>query len=88
VWECTCPRVQARWQQRVDTVEKGFSGVAIIVRARKGFLELLPERNGDSPSAPNRNPILSARHIISHKNEFFDTIGHERSSWSRPPNVS
>jgi len=56
-----------------DTVEKGFSGVAIIVRARKGFLELLPGRNDDSTSVPSRKPILSAHHIISHKSAFFDT---------------
>ena len=66
-----------------DTVEKGFSGVAIIVRARKGFLELLPERNGDSPSAPKRNSILSAHHIISNKSDFFDSIGQLRSSQPR-----
>jgi hypothetical protein len=61
-------------------VEKGFSGVAPIVRTMKGFLELLPERNGDSPSAPNRNSILSAHHIISHKIDFFDSIGQNAAS--------
>jgi hypothetical protein len=56
-----------------DTVEKGFSGVAPIVRAREGVLELLPECNSDSPSAPTRNSILCAHHIISRKSDFFDS---------------
>jgi len=55
--------------------------VTIIVRARKGFLELLSERNGDSPSAPNRNPILSAYHIISHKSEFFRQYRSRADLW-------
>jgi hypothetical protein len=74
--------------QWVDTVEKGFSGVAPIVRARKGFLELLPERKGDSASAPNRNSILSAYHLISHKSDFFDSIGQMRSRSRRLHHVS
>jgi hypothetical protein len=59
----------------VDTVEKGFSGVSPTVCASKGFLDLLPERNGDSPNVPNRNWILSDHHIISRKSDFLDSIG-------------
>jgi hypothetical protein len=61
-----------------DTVEKGFSGFAPTIRARKGFLDLPSERNGDSTNARKRNWILSDHHIISRKSDFFDSIDPKR----------
>jgi hypothetical protein len=58
--------------------KKGFSGVALTVRARKGFRDLLAGRNGDSPSVGYRNWILSNHHIFSSKSDFFDSIGQTR----------
>jgi hypothetical protein len=54
-----------------DTVEK-VSGVAPIVGARKGFLELLPERNGASPSASTGTRFypLTTSSVI--KSDVFD----------------
>jgi hypothetical protein len=60
--------------------KKGVSGVAPVARGMKGFLDPPIGRNGDSPSAPNGNLILSVHHIISGKSEFFDSIDPHQTS--------
>jgi hypothetical protein len=74
-------RRRLRGPQRVDTVEKGFTEVGLPAPVRKGFLCHRLGCNYDSPTARDRNWILSD-HISSVLRSTFSTAsvkhGHQQ----------